>query len=109
NSFTRPTTRPKRERGNAYPEPNHLARLIPLGTFESFDCRPSGGEQPNPDDQVNNPNPFTKSAAKSPPCFVEPPSLYDGKLFQRLPRGEVPDVSAPRGTESTEGPPNPNR
>ncbi len=108
-SFSREDTRPKRERGNAYPEPNHLARLIAFGAFESFDCRPSGGEQPNPDDQVNNPNPLTKSGAKSPPCFVEPASLYDGKLFQRLPRGEVPDVSAPRGTESTEGPPNPNR
>jgi len=108
NSFRREVVRPKRERGNAYPAPNHIARLLALGAFETFDCRPSGGEQPNPDDQLNNPDPLTKNEEKSPPCFVAPPSLFDGKQFIKLPRGKTPNVDPPEGLEGN-SPANPNR
>ena len=102
NSFARFPTRPRRERGNAYLAPNALNRGLPQGPFvESFDCRPSGGEQPDPDDQVNNPNPLTKSSAKSPPCLVQPKSLWSGNQFNSPRRGQAPQVDAPEGTEGS--------
>jgi hypothetical protein len=94
-SFDKHTQQPKWERGNAYLAPNALQRAIALGTFESFDCKPSGGEVPDPDDQVDNPNPLTKDANKSPPCLVQPPSLYNGKQFVKLERGVAPKKDAP--------------
>ena len=84
--------------GNAYIAPNALNRVVSLGTFESFDCKPSGGEQRDPDD----------SAPKSPPCFVAPPSLYSGKRFNKLEKGKAPNVSAPQG-QAGNAPADPNR
>ncbi len=99
-SFDRLTRRPGRERGNAYIAPNALNRVPSLATFESFDCKPQGGELKNADDQLDNPVPGPlKSAAKRPPCFVAPPSLYSGKRFNRLPRGVAPNRNAPSGAE----------
>ena len=92
-SFEKFTSRPYWERGNSYLEPNALQRAIALGGIESFDCKAAGGEQPNP---VDVPPP---GRDKTPPCFVQPPSLYDGKLFTRLPRGKAPKVNAPHGRE----------
>jgi len=88
-SFRKVRTRPEWERGNSYIEPNALRRGIALGTIESFDC--VGGERPDP---VDNPPPGGDKLA---PCFVAPPSLYDGKQYTRLRRGRAPKVDAPRG------------
>jgi virulence factor Mce-like protein len=92
-------TRPAYDRGNAYLEPNAYKRGIPLGITESADCKtaPGGQEQkdPNPD-------------AKLPPCFVEPPSLWDNKLFPLVDAGKAPNVPAPQGTEGRK-PADPNR
>ncbi len=108
-SFDRLTRRPRRENGNAYSAPNATTRGISLGVHrESFDCKPIGGERKDPDDQLNNPIPPLKSAAKTPPCFVAPPSLYSGKKFNRLPRGVAPNRNAPSGTEGN-APADPNR
>lgn len=83
-------TRPDWERGNAYLQPNAIERASALGTLESFDCSPAGGERPNPDDALNAPPiPLLKDAAKRPPCFEAPPSLYDGKLFVIPERGDA--------------------
>ncbi|WDT93976.1 MCE family protein [Thermoleophilum album] len=83
-------TRPDWERGNAYLQPNAIERATALGTFESFDCSPAGGEQPNPNDALDAPPiPLIKDAAKRPPCFEAPPSLYDGKLFVIPQRGDA--------------------
>ena len=87
-SFDRRTKRPPRERGNAYLAPNALNRVPSLGTFESFDCRPSGGEQKNPIDS---------GPTKAPPCFVQPPSLYSGKRYNKPGKGQAPNVPAPQG------------
>jgi phospholipid/cholesterol/gamma-HCH transport system substrate-binding protein len=88
-SFQRFTTRPYFERGNAYLAPNALQRGIALGTIESFDCNAAGGEQPDP---VDDPPP---GRSPTPPCFVQPGSLYDGKRYPRLFRGKAPKVDAP--------------
>jgi len=92
-SFEKFTKRPYWERGNSYLEPNALQRGIALGGIESFDCNAAGGEQPEP---VDNPPP---GRDKTPPCFVAPPSLYDGKQFTVLRRGRAPKVDAPKGRE----------
>ncbi len=107
-SFDRHMTRPPRERGNAYQLPNAQNRAANLGTYESFDCKPVGGERRDPDDQVNNPNPLTKNARKLPPCFVQPPSQFSGKKFNRLPKGVAPLVRPPQGSEGLL-PASPNR
>jgi virulence factor Mce-like protein len=96
-------------RGNAYLQPNTYQRGIPLGVIESFSCshvtRADGsrGPQVEPDDQVDNSNPLTKDANKSPPCFVSPPSLYNGKLSIRLGRGEAPVRNRPKYREGSDG------
>jgi virulence factor Mce-like protein len=82
-------TRPPYERGNAYPSANYLSRARPLGIFESFDCKPSGGEKKN---SVNG----------EPPCFVQPPSLWDGNLFPRLHKNKAPLVPGPGPYDGTE-------
>ena len=81
--------RPEYERGNAYPAPNYLNRAKALGIPESWDCKPSGGEKRDPEDG-------------QPPCFVAPKSLYDGRQFPRLGRGDSPLRPNPRGTLGTE-------
>jgi len=89
-SLLRPTRQPARERGLAYVQPNTINRLIPLGGFESFDCNQAGGEVKNAIDSGPN---------KQPPCFVAPPSLFNGERYNRLDRGEAPVREAPKGLE----------
>ena len=88
-SFQKHMKRPYYERGNAYMQPNALQRAIALGTIESFDCNPAGGEQPEPVDVP----PVGKD--KTPPCFVAPPSLYGNRKYTRLRRGRAPKIDAP--------------
>jgi virulence factor Mce-like protein len=82
-------TRPSYERANAYPGPNYLTRARSLGIPEAFDCAPSGGEQ-------------RESTNGEPPCYVAPPSLFDGRLFPRLQRGGAPLRRPPPGTLGSE-------
>ncbi len=84
------TTRPPWDRGNAYVQPNAVGRAYYLGEVETFDCNPAGGEKPDPD--PNN---------MYPPCFVAPPSLWDGKVFPVINRGEAPLINPPQGTAGT--------
>jgi phospholipid/cholesterol/gamma-HCH transport system substrate-binding protein len=81
-------TRPNYERGNAYPAPNYIRRFRPLGIFESFDCTPAGGTKQEPDSGL-------------PPCYVQPPSLWDGGQFPRIGSGEAPIRPNPTGYEGT--------
>ncbi|MEX2195400.1 MAG: MlaD family protein [Thermoleophilaceae bacterium] len=89
-------TRPAGERANAYLAPNAQNRRREAGILESFDCSHIGGEQPNPSDG-------------SPPCLVEPPSLWDNNTFTTIEQGEAPVVPPPLGNEGTQtvptGPP----
>ena len=77
-------TRPPYERGNAYPAPNYLARFPKLGIVESFDCTPAGGTK-------------REATQGEPPCYVQPPSLFDGRFFPRLQRGGAPIRRPPPG------------
>jgi phospholipid/cholesterol/gamma-HCH transport system substrate-binding protein len=90
-------TRPTYDIGNSYIEPNNYKRGIPLGAPEAADCSTRGGEQkdPNPTDKLT-------------PCFVEPPSLWDNKLFPLVEQGKAPRTPAPQGTEGRK-PADPNR
>ncbi len=83
-------TRPTYERGNAYPLPNYLKRMRPLGVIESFDCAPTNGPRPDP-------------GQGEPPCFVQPPQLFDGRKFPRITRGGRV-VPKPIGNEGTADP-----
>ena len=105
-SFDRLTKRPSRERGNAYIAPNALNRVPSLGTFESFDCKPAGGELKNADDAFAAPAPL-KASSKRAPCFVAPKSLYSGKRFNKLEKGQAPNVPAPQG-QAGNAPADPN-
>jgi phospholipid/cholesterol/gamma-HCH transport system substrate-binding protein len=91
-SFGRRTRRPTWERANSYVAPNAYDRAVPLGAIESFDCRPNGGEQRDPSGSGEN---------AEPPCFNQPPLLWDKQKFPRLRRGKAPLVPAPQGTEGT--------
>ena len=86
-------TSPIWERGNAYMQPNTIARGLPLGTLESLTCDPAGGEMKEPDDDGE------RTGEIQPPCFVAPPSLYDGDLYNFLERGEAPIRDAPSGLQ----------
>jgi hypothetical protein len=68
---------------------------------ESFDCDPAGGEQRDPVDAEGAPAPL-KGGLRRLPCFVQPPSLYNGKRFAKPERGNAPLVDAPSGTDGTE-------
>lgn len=74
--------RPEFERGQAYMQPNYLKRARAFGTVEVTDCEPAGGERPNP---VDPPQPPGADPAIQPPCFVEPPELWNGERFNRVP------------------------
>jgi phospholipid/cholesterol/gamma-HCH transport system substrate-binding protein len=87
---------PPWERGNAYLQPNTLARALPLGTIESFTCAPSGGEVKDPQDIADG-----DEKPVMPPCFEMPPSLYDGKTYNFLRKGHAPIKDAPSGTQGT--------
>ena len=82
-------THPPWERANSYIAPNAALRSFYLGALESFDkCR--FGERFNADPQ----NMLL-------PCLAAPPSLWDGKEFSRIARGEAPLVDNPQGLEGT--------
>jgi virulence factor Mce-like protein len=80
------TSIPTYDRGNAYISPNAYTRATKFGVIESLSCANSatGGEQKNPD-----PN------AKEPPCYVQPPLLFDNKQVPILQQGEAPVKPAP--------------
>jgi virulence factor Mce-like protein len=78
-------------RGNAYLAPNALNRALQLGTIESFDC--PGGERRDP---VDTTAPGQGNGAKRAPCFVAPPSPYDGRRFAVPRREETPLRPPPR-------------
>jgi phospholipid/cholesterol/gamma-HCH transport system substrate-binding protein len=87
------TSRPSYERANTYNAPNAYARSIGLGSIESFDCNPSGGEQKNPSGS---------GLSAAPPCFVAPPLLFQHEKYPRLRAGKVPTTPAPKGRAGTE-------
>jgi phospholipid/cholesterol/gamma-HCH transport system substrate-binding protein len=102
-------TRPAWERANAYnsAQPNNFIRATADGVIESFDCKPSGGPvrdpiDPDPNDPSKASGPNSPNAA--PPCFVQPPSMYDGLLFPHVDKGHAPNVPAPQGNEGRNGP-----
>ena len=76
------------ERGTAYPSANYYNRRRPLGIVESGDCKGAGGEK-------------SDSAPDLPPCFVQPPGLFDGKYFPRLNAGRPKIVPPPAGNSGT--------
>ena len=100
-SFDKLYERPDFERGNAYPAPNAYDRALLLGTVESFDCAPAGGEQREPEDAEGVPAPLQGGMRRT-PCFVAPNSLYDGRQFAYPRRGQAPKVDAPSGVDGTE-------
>jgi phospholipid/cholesterol/gamma-HCH transport system substrate-binding protein len=85
------STRPSYDRGNAYIAPNNYKRAVPLGIPESFDCKVTGGTKRTVEDM-------------NPPCYVQPPSLYDNHLFTNLGRGDDQFVPAPQSTEGRRPP-----
>ena len=91
-SFAQRPNRPVWERANSYVAPNVYDRAVPLGVIESFDCKPNGGEQRNPEG--------TGEEAE-PPCFEAPPLLWGNQKFPRLRRGKAPFVPAPKGRAGT--------
>src|SRR3954453_5433835 len=93
------TQRPSNELGNAYLAPNAYNRAVPLGAIESFDCKPEGGEKPDPVDTG-----FEQAA----PCFIAPKSLYDNRKFPHLVPGHVRLKPSPRGTTQGNSSTNPN-
>jgi virulence factor Mce-like protein len=82
------STRQPYDRGNAYPAPNYLRRANAFGIQEAFDCKPLEGEQPEPEPGL-------------PPCFIAPPSTWDGNKFPRL---ESNDDRLRKPPEGLEGP-----
>ena len=102
-------TRQNYERGNAYLQPNALTRALSLGTFESFDCSPAGGEQreprdadgPPPEGDTNVPIAPLKASRRRPPCFVAPASLYDDRQFSIPRRGRAPRREPPGFLDGT--------
>ncbi len=77
---------PTYDRGNAYISPNAYTRATKFGVIESFSCAntKSGGQQTQPD-----------PSGKEPPCYVQPPLLFDNKQFPRLQAGVAPDKPPP--------------
>jgi ABC-type transporter Mla subunit MlaD len=78
---------PTYDRGNAYLAPNAYSRAVKFGVIESLSCANSrtGGQQTQPDPQN-----------KELPCYVQPPSLYNGADFPLLQKnGQAPVKPAP--------------
>jgi phospholipid/cholesterol/gamma-HCH transport system substrate-binding protein len=94
-SFKGRTSRPPWDRGNGYPAPNVYERTIGLGAIESFTC-PGGKDIPH---QVDTGAPGGIEVAT--PCFIQPPSLFQGQQFPRLVKGKAPIVPAPQGRAGT--------
>ena len=90
-SFETGRRRRQNDRGNSYVAPNayNRGRATGIQPGESFDCRASGGEQPDPQENL-------------PPCFVQPPSLFDGNQYPRVQRDQAPVKPSPyTGNEGT--------
>jgi virulence factor Mce-like protein len=129
-SFRQLTSRPPDDRGNTYLAPNAYRRAAPLGVIESGDCDNVGGGQRDPKDgQVqdlgtisNNlgllplPGPaplvtsvifgtlgdaFPVQVGASPPCFVQPPALFQNQQFPKLERGKVQVINPPTDLSGT--------
>jgi phospholipid/cholesterol/gamma-HCH transport system substrate-binding protein len=77
-------TRPAYDRGNAYLSPNAYDRAFKFGAIEGFNCAPTGGEKKEADPQL-----------KAPPCYTQPPLLFDNKQFPHLNKGQDRVVPAP--------------
>jgi ABC-type transporter Mla subunit MlaD len=92
--------RPEYERGNAYPANNNYRRGVKTGIPESFDCKPDhpDGDGVTPG-STGRRDPVHEGGMELPPCFVQPPFLWDGKQYPRLERGKAPLVRAPFGLE----------
>ena len=88
-------------RGNAYLAPNALNRAVNAGGVESFSC--PGGERKDPEDALDI---GEMNADKRTPCFLAPPSLYDGRRFPYPRKGEAPLRAPPRGLTGS-APPGP--
>ena len=73
---------PPIERANAYPDPSSYLNAGKYGVIPSFSCANVGGEK-------------TTSEEKSPPCHVQGPWAWSGKLFPLLRRGIAPNLKAP--------------
>src|SRR5436305_7585902 len=104
--FQPSTKRPQYDRGTGYLAPNMYQRaLVPLGTHESFDCLPDHPNGNGTTDHVGRRNPVDNTAmpggTQVPPCFVQPPELYNKQRFIRLNRGDAPLVPPPFGIEGT--------
>jgi phospholipid/cholesterol/gamma-HCH transport system substrate-binding protein len=106
NSLGFKSTRPATERANSYVQPNTYVRAPAFGVIESFDCKPAGGNVPDPSD----PDPSNPAAAMGPnspnahlPCFQMPVNFWDHKHFPRVNKGEAPLVPNPKGNEGTSG------
>ena len=94
-------TRPQYDRGNAYLAPNNRIRDTQFGIIESFDCRSEPGAQNGGNSGTGRKEPVDSMGTVLPPCFVQPPSLWDNNRFSRINKGEAPLVPAPFGLEGT--------
>ncbi len=86
-------TRPFWDRGNAYVAPNAYVRAQAMGITESLDCGPVGGTKRDASDTPAEPD--------NPPCFVAPPSLWDGGMYPTISKGENPLRPNPKSVEGT--------
>ena len=86
--------RPVYDRGNAYVAPNAYVRAQAMGIIESFDCGPVGGRKRDATDTPPN-------DMDNPPCFVAPPSLWDGKMYPNVNKGKAPLRPNPKSVEGT--------
>ena len=88
-------TMPTWDRGNAYLAPNAYSRAIKAGVIESLSCAntKSGHDQPNPDPQ-----------SQEPACITAPSTLFDGKDFPLLQKGDAPIRPAPGPYDGTKRP-----
>jgi ABC-type transporter Mla subunit MlaD len=94
--------RPTRDRGNAYVAPNNYRRAAKFGVVESFDCRPDrGNSDGRTGGSIGRADPVDQPGQELPPCFVQPPYLWDGKHYPRLERNKAPLVAAPFGLQGT--------
>ena len=76
-------SRPTFDRGTAYRTPENYLTAGDVGAIRTFgDCEHTGGVQPEPTEG-------------EPPCVVQEPTGWDGKMFPRLERGKAPNKKAP--------------
>ncbi|MEA2375527.1 MAG: phospholipid/cholesterol/gamma-HCH transport system substrate-binding protein [Thermoleophilaceae bacterium] len=106
--------RPQFDRGNAYPAANVYPRSQKTGAIESFDCKPDHPQGNGTTDPVARRDPVETTGPNSsggsndlPPCFVEPPDLWDGLRYSNVLKGKAPLVPAPFKLEGTKPVPTP--